>query len=161
MSTSRCLKVLKQVSNTRTSYFNYPTRAVSYAKRETDSCGIPLKPTWSVNELLESYPKPAISPATFKRLHELSALIPPEQGTAEHDNLKEELEDLIKLVEAVRLVKFDEEGGVPDGRVWADGAGIPLTEVKEGEMKDGRRLLQHAAHTADGFYLVEVDRKSK
>jgi hypothetical protein len=160
MWTSRCLKDLRHISNTRTLSFYQSSRALS-STHETNSCGIPLKPTWSVDKLLESCPAPTISPATFKRLHELSALVPPEPGTPEYGNLKEELEDLIKLVEAVRLVKFDDEGGVSDGRVWAEGAGIPLTDMKDGEMKDGRRLLQHAARTADGFYLVETDRRLK
>ena len=75
---------------------------------ETDSHAIPTRPTWSVNELLSSYPKPQISPATLKHLHELSALIPPEEGTPEHAKLTAEMENLVKLVEAVKLVDVGE-----------------------------------------------------
>ena len=38
---------------------------------ETDASGILLKPTWSVHNLISSYPKPTTSSATFKCLHEL------------------------------------------------------------------------------------------
>ncbi|KAF8268262.1 hypothetical protein EI94DRAFT_1915594, partial [Lactarius quietus] len=70
---------------------------------ETDDCAIPLKPTWSVDDLLSSYPRPTISSLALDRLHVLSALIPPEEGTPEHAKLIRELEDLVKLVESVRL----------------------------------------------------------
>ena len=74
---------------------------------ETDTSGIPLKPTWSVHNLVSSYPKPTISSANFKRLHELSALHPPPEGTSEHEERKQELEDLVTLVEAVKLVDLE------------------------------------------------------
>jgi hypothetical protein len=61
---------------------------------EPDENGIPIRPTWSVNELLSSYPKPTISPATLKHLYALGALIPPEEGSPEHTKLTEEIEDL-------------------------------------------------------------------
>ncbi|TCD62739.1 hypothetical protein EIP91_006464 [Steccherinum ochraceum] len=138
------------------------------APTQADVHGIPLQPTWSVNDLLASYPRPSISPATLEKLHALSALIPPETGTPEHQKLTEELEDLVKLVEAVKLVDKDVFEGlsptdVPDGRVWAEGAGIDLTTTSErpssGEQVGGRALLKHAARTANGLYVVEADRR--
>ncbi|KII95891.1 hypothetical protein PLICRDRAFT_78507, partial [Plicaturopsis crispa FD-325 SS-3] len=127
---------------------------------ETDSLGIPLQPTWSVHDLLSSYPTPTITPATFKRLHELSALIPPAEGTVEHDSLKRELEELIKLVEAVKLVQLDDEGGVPDGRIWAQGTGLQFVDHDEHEDgESGRALLRHAARTEEGLYLVDADKR--
>ncbi|KAI0332455.1 hypothetical protein GY45DRAFT_477473 [Cubamyces sp. BRFM 1775] len=132
---------------------------------EVDANGIPLKPTWSVNELLSSYPRPTITPATLKRLHELSALLPPEEGTPEHTRLTEEVEDLVKLVEAVKLVDVGEvaEDGVPDGRIWAKGEGINLDTVPhddavDSEAASGRALLAHASRTMDGLYVVEADK---
>ncbi|KAH9894393.1 hypothetical protein C8Q73DRAFT_790938 [Cubamyces lactineus] len=132
---------------------------------EVDASGIPLKPTWSVNELLSSYPRPTITPAMLKRLHELSALLPPEEGTLEHTKLTEEVEDLVKLVEAVKLVDVGEvaEDGVPDGRIWAKGEGINLKAVPHDDAVDseaagGRALLAHASRTMDGFYVVETDK---
>jgi len=128
---------------------------------ETDEYGIPLKPTWSVQELLSSYPAPSISPATFKRLHELSALLPPKEGTPEYAKLKHELEELIKLVDATKLIKVDEmkDAGIPDGRVMAEGSEIPLDETShDGDVVRGRDLLSYASRSVDGMYVVETNR---
>ena len=131
---------------------------------ETDEHGIPIHPTWSVNELLSSYPKPTISPATLKHLHALSALIPPEEGSPEHAKLTEEIQDLVKLVEAVKLVDTNsvDGDGVPDGRIWAEGTGIdldaePIT-ADENEVR-GRSLLKYAKNVSqEGLYLIDSDR---
>ncbi|KAF9647052.1 hypothetical protein BDM02DRAFT_3117669 [Thelephora ganbajun] len=132
---------------------------------ETDEDGIPIRPTWSVNELLSSYPRPTISPATLKHLHKLSALIPPEEGSHEHAKLTEEIQDLVKLVEAVKLVNtdsVDDWNSVPDGRIWAEGTGIDLNAepilVDENEVK-GRALLKYAKNVSpEGLYLIDSDR---
>lgn len=131
---------------------------------DTDSCGIPLRPTWSVNELLSSYPKPTISPARLKRLHELSALVPPQEGTPEHAKLTSEMENLVKLVEAVKTVTMeDETPGVPDGRIWDARNGIALEHDAtegggDGGSVHGQALLSYAARTEDGLYVVDADR---
>ena len=132
---------------------------------ETDEDGIPTRPTWSVNELLSSYPRPRISPATLKHLHALSALIPPEEGSPEHAKLTEEMQDLVKLVEAVKLVNTEsvaDENSVPDGRIWADGTGIDLeaepVPADENEVQ-GRGLLDYATNVSpEGLYLIDSDR---
>jgi hypothetical protein len=72
------------------------------------------------------------------------------------------MEDLVKLVEAVRIPELthaEKEGGIPDGRIWAHDIGIQL-DRSEGveEVDDGRELLQHAAKTEGGLYVVESDR---
>jgi len=132
---------------------------------ETDEHGIPVRPTWSVNELLSSYPKPTISPATLKHLHTLSALIPPEEGSPEHAKLTEEMQDLVKLVEAVKLVNtdsVDDGNGIPDGRIWAEGTGIDLdaepTPAEENEVQ-GRDLLKYSKNVSkEGLYLIDSGR---
>ncbi|KAI1789033.1 hypothetical protein LXA43DRAFT_1096759 [Ganoderma leucocontextum] len=129
---------------------------------KVDQTGIPLRPTWSVNELLSSYPRPTISSPTLKRLHELSALIPPAEGTAEHAKLTREMEELVKLVEAVKLVDVSgvtEEGSVPDGRIWASGEGVTLdAEIfatsGDSNATEGRALLTHASRSMDGLSQV-------
>ncbi len=131
-----------------------------------DSAGIPLKSTWSVNELLSSYPRPTISPVTLKRLHELSALLPPAEGSPEHAKLTQEIEELVKLVEAVKLVdvsELAEDSSVPDGRIWASGEGVTLdieTTPAPGhhDAVHGRALLAHASRTMDDLYVVEADK---
>lgn len=127
----------------------------------TDACGIPLKPTWSVRELLSSYPSPSLSPVTFQRLHELSALIPPIQGTPEYTATKKELDELVRLVEAVKLVDVEcpTDSSIPDGRVWAEGTGIPLTEEPLGGEMQGTKFLHCANRTLEGMYVVETDRE--
>ncbi|KAJ7122737.1 hypothetical protein C8R44DRAFT_621964 [Mycena epipterygia] len=129
----------------------------SLSKRvvETDSCGIPLRATWSVNQLLSSYPTPSIAPHTFKRLHELSALLPPEEDTAEYHELKAGLEELIRLVEAVKIVDTE--------RITAFGSEDPSIQVVDTSPPpelphNGRSLLQHAARTRNGFYIVDADK---
>ncbi|KIM67848.1 hypothetical protein SCLCIDRAFT_1209981 [Scleroderma citrinum Foug A] len=139
-------------------------RLVTKPAVETDECGIPIKPTWSVNELLSSYPTPSISSATLRRLHELSALVPPEEGTPEHETMRRELERLVKLVEAVKLVKFDchADDTIPDGRIWAQGKGIPLkVDISRAGVDEtrGKDLLKLASRTLDGMYVVETNRR--
>jgi hypothetical protein len=137
----------------------------------TDPVGIPLKPVWSVNDLLSSYPKPSISAATLRKLHDLSALTPPEEGTAAHAALTSDMEDLVKLVEAVKLVDVEDIDDaaaerdctrVPDGRIWAQEEGISLENVssQSGNLLDesGRTLLRHASRTSQDLYVVDADR---
>ena len=138
-----------------------PSSRLQSTLAEVDSTGIPLKPTWSVNELLSSYPRPTITPATLKRLHELSALIPPTEGTPEHAKLTGEMEELVKLVEAVKLIdtsKETEDGSVPDGRIWAEGEGMTLEPHGDAVPVDGRSLLMHSSRTLEGLYVVEADK---
>ena len=129
---------------------------------ETDASGIPLKPTWSVHNLISPYPKPTISSATFKRLHELSALHPPPEGTSEHEERKQELEDLVKLVEAVKLVDLNRSAGIgeddiPDGRIWAEGRATTIESDGDNEVS-GSALLQYGTRTKNGLYEVDADR---
>jgi len=153
----------------------YPRRCNSgYFKRgpelvETDDCAIPLKPTWSVDNLSSSYPRPTISSSALHRLHVLSALTPPEEGTSAHSRLTRELEDLVRLVESVR--SFDAPGTSStvdttlDSRVWAEGTGIDLQKVPPGDRDlaalDPVELLSRASRTESGFYVVHSDRARK
>ncbi|EMD40444.1 hypothetical protein CERSUDRAFT_43945 [Gelatoporia subvermispora B] len=122
---------------------------------ETDSYGIPAHPTWSVNDLLSSYPQPTIPPSTLKRLHELSALIPPEEGTLAHAKLTQGLEGLVRLVEAVKLVDTSEV------EIWAEGKGIKLDAAMDtpDDSVSGQALLKHSSRTRDGFYVVDADKR--
>jgi hypothetical protein len=136
---------------------------------KTDDCAIPLKPVWSVDDLLSSYPRPTISSSALRRLHVLSALIPPEEGTPEHIKLSRELEDLVKLVESVRLFNAPDASNLVDtavdARVWAQGTGIDLEKPPPGghgqEALDPTELLSWASRTADGLYVIHSDRAMK
>ncbi|KLO15762.1 hypothetical protein SCHPADRAFT_902134 [Schizopora paradoxa] len=132
---------------------------------------IPREPTWSIHELISSYPRPQISSDTLKKLHELSALVPPEEGTPEHTRIRRELEEMVRLVEAVKLVDTSsvqrEDGAIPDGRIWPEGVGMVLTKngaEKEFDGEDGEvgvDLLKYASTTKNGLYIVEADRRKK
>ncbi|KAG6899771.1 hypothetical protein C0993_006997 [Termitomyces sp. T159_Od127] len=127
-------------------------RRLFSVKHETDEYGIPLKPTWSVHELLSSYPKPTLSSATLTRLHKLSALQPPEEGSIEQEKLKGEMEELIRLVEAVKLV--DTQGVHPTTFELQNQQAIPSEDEPS-----GRLLLQDATRTLNGFYVVDSDKR--
>ena len=61
--------------------------------KETDPA-MPRAPVWSVHSLLSSYPRPHVSDGLLKKLHDLSALIPPEEGTEADEKLKGELDEM-------------------------------------------------------------------
>lgn len=112
-------------------------------------------PTWSVHELLSTYPAPKLSPAVLSKLHKLSALKAPEEGSDAFTKLQREMEELIRLVEAVKLV--DTTGIDSDGRIWPHGRGITLEETQNAEpntVEEGN-LLKHAAKSANGLYVVD------
>ena len=135
----------------------------------TDELGLPLSPPWSVHALINSYKSPALSNAALTHLHDLAALIPPAEGTPRFEELKRELEDLLRLVEAVRVAPDETKSleGPPDGRVWPNGRGIVLEDAgkQQGESSrappSGRELLEHAERSMDGFYLVDSTRMKK
>ncbi|CAL1701546.1 unnamed protein product [Somion occarium] len=176
MSMQRCFYYIKPrykaLNNRRCPNFPHRLHSTTKSPVDTDAHGIPVRPTWSVNQLLTSYPKPTISPSTLERLHVLSALVPPAEGTEEHKQLSAEMENLVKLVEAVKLVdtsgvdktRLSKSESVPDGRIWAEGTGIDLSgevSVSETESPSGRVLLNHAARTENGMYVVDTDRRKK
>ena len=128
---------------------------------ETDELGIPLKPTWSVQKLLSSYPPPTLEPEALIKLHKLAALQPPPTGSEKFETLRSELGDLIKVVEAVKKIKIDvnDEDGIPDGRIWQQGRGMTFEESADQEEPKGRELLQHASRSIEGLYVVDSSRK--
>lgn len=70
------------------------------------------------------------------------------------------MEDLVRLVEAVKLAPSEPTAGErpPDGRVWPSDRGIALEDVVAPEdetLPSGRELLKHAQRTENGYYLVD------
>ncbi|KAG8780126.1 hypothetical protein FRC12_023424 [Ceratobasidium sp. 428] len=128
-----------------------------------DEFGVPVRATWSVEKLLSTYPAPALPPDTLARLHRLSALQPPEPNSPEAESLRLELQELLRLVEAVKLVDTSALGGtehadIPDSRIWAEGRGIDLDAPDANHLDEahGRALLRHASKHVDGQYVVET-----
>ena len=94
----------------------------------------------------------------------LSALIPPEEGSPEHAKLTE-IQDLVKLVEAIKLVGTEsvgDENDIPDGRIWAEGIGIGLDAESipvDNDEVQGCDLLKYAKIVSlEGLYLIDFDR---
>ncbi|KAG8903831.1 hypothetical protein FRB99_002682 [Tulasnella sp. 403] len=132
---------------------------------DTDDLAMPHGPTWSVQELLASYPAPTLEPSTLVRLHKLSALHAPEEGSSEFETLRKDLAEMVRMVEAVKTVDLPKEAtGIPDARIWPESLGMD-TRASSSTGPDlppepsGQQLMQNAERTADGFYMVESDRK--
>ncbi|KAG8956562.1 hypothetical protein FRC04_000040 [Tulasnella sp. 424] len=149
-------------------YRMYSSKPSSALPKPTDELGMPLEPTWSVKNLLASYPAPTLETTTLKHIHKLSALTPPEEGTPEFETLRKDLAEMIRMVEAVKTIELPKDkSGIPDGRIWPEARGMQLEEGVSREALDlpeeakGRSLLDAATNTKDGFYLVETERKPK
>ena len=125
-------------------------------KHQVDSCGIPVQPTWSVLQLIESYACPKLSSATIDRLYELSALTPPKKHTLQYEKMKKDLGDMVKLVETVKQVNTNRVHLVGRGEK-EDGDRIHQNSHYEGE--HGQTLLKYAARTENRFYIVDAERK--
>ncbi|KAG8744587.1 hypothetical protein FRC10_009923 [Ceratobasidium sp. 414] len=131
--------------------------------KAVDGLGIPVRATWSVKKLLSTYPAPVLSHDTLAHLHRLSALEPPEPNSPKVESLRLELQELLRLVEAVKLVDTSTLGegahiDIPDSRIWAEGRGIDLNgpEARHLDEAHGRALLRHASKHVDGQYVVET-----
>ncbi len=120
-----------------------------------------VRPTWSVHELLSTYPAPKISDAMLVKLHKVSALIPPPEDSPAFAKRKHQLEELIRLVEAVRLVDVNtgDGTGISDGRVLAQGRPIDAPDTGPEscapQVSEEPNILQHATRSVDGYYIVE------
>lgn len=90
------------------------------------------------------------------RLHKMSALNAPAEDSDAFTTLKGEMEELIRLVEAVRLV--DTTGVSSDGRIWPMDRGVDLDSARANkEVSTGEQdILRHAAKTINGYYVVDT-----
>ncbi|KAG8763358.1 hypothetical protein FRC11_004379 [Ceratobasidium sp. 423] len=138
-------------------------RQKAKANVTVDDLSVPLKATWSVGQLLSTYPAPELSDGTFTRLHRLAALDPPDSTSPDKGVLKVELQELLRLIEAVKLVNtssLDEtkQPGLLDSRIWAEGRGMDLDAPTANHLGEahGEALLKHAKKHIDGQYVVET-----
>jgi hypothetical protein len=79
------------------------------------------------------------------------------------------LEDLVKLVESVRL--FEGPGAsspvdtAVDARIWAEGTGIDLKKAAPGDRDQGAldpaELLSMASRTENNLYVIYSDRATR
>ncbi|QRV87841.1 hypothetical protein RhiJN_15859 [Ceratobasidium sp. AG-Ba] len=124
---------------------------------------VPGRPTWSVRQLLATYPAPSLSPEIFARLHRLAALQTPAPDSSEFRSLHLELQELLRLVEAVKLVDISALGGaeqtdIPDSRIWAKERSTDLDAPRPEHLDEshGKALLRHASKHVDEQYIVET-----
>ncbi|KAF8529255.1 hypothetical protein BU17DRAFT_36905 [Hysterangium stoloniferum] len=133
---------------------------------EVDQYCVPITPTWSVHQLINSYPSPELSDASLTRLYALAALVPPEPGTSHFTKVKREMGDLVRLIEAVRMAPL---AGRVYSSAWSIGAaaqdGPPPAADLQGRRESsgtlppsGRELLKHAKRANDGYYVVDSSR---
>ena len=115
-------------------------------------------------------------------MYQLSALIPPDENTLEFANVKQELEQMVRLIEAVKFVDTativattaileSEEGdslsSIPDGRVCATEKGMALSsntrdvEFEETDIESGTVLLKYASRKTLGMYIVETEKQRR
>lgn len=151
--------LLRQLARCSQGVHGRLARSYTTAKAEVDELGIPLRSTWSVNTLLSSYPSPKLAPETLKKLYQLSALVPPEQGSPEHVKVTRDLEEMIRLVEAVKLV--DTNGTTVETGLEREDMDRKLygnPDEQRAQEVHGQALLKLASRTVNGYYVVEADR---
>jgi Asp-tRNA(Asn)/Glu-tRNA(Gln) amidotransferase C subunit len=85
----------------------------------------------------------------------LSALAPPKH-TLQYEKVRKELEDMVKLVEAVKQVNTDGVSLTGRGEK-EDEDRIQQNSQPEGE--HGQALLKYAARTKNGLYVLDAERK--
>ncbi|OBZ90198.1 hypothetical protein A0J61_01747 [Choanephora cucurbitarum] len=110
---------------------------------------IPLKPTWSIQSLLEPIGEP-ISDKQFKHLLSLARL----DIDKEHaSTLKKEIDQLTQLTEHIKKFNTDQK---PMTHIWQEGSGQLLRDDEQVECQPkGRDLLKHAKRKSGNFYVVQ------
>ena len=128
-TTTRIIKLGSAAGSTRWISSSTKKPRIPQTDVPVDEDGIPLSPPYSIRSLLSSLPAPVLSDKQFVHLHTLSSLHPPPAGSAEYSNKKAQLEEMIRLVEAVRIQPDCQDaardGAIPDGRIWPEPGANP------------------------------------
>jgi hypothetical protein len=130
------------------------------------SLGLPIHPL----PLPKSTSQPTSTPMSredFHRLHRLSALDPPAEGSIEETRLLKGLQGLIGLMEAVKAVEipkgdYGELLGRGVGELVLDFEKSPVVEAEETaaiDVKKGRELLAYATRRVGDYYASRLPQK--
>lgn len=144
---------------------SYSTQAHPSAFTDDQLC-IPAEPTWSLIELEEKAVEAArqsaqpIDDALLDKLCRLSALQPP-SSAEKREKLKEELADMVKLVEAVRYIDtssvHDAEALRHTAAIWPKQESIRFRTGDDhaSETLSHEQLLQLAKRTLQNSYVID------
>jgi len=150
-----CVREIRRATRVQTLLF---ARAYSTPRLvETDEFGVPVKPTWSVQALLSSYPTTTLPYANLAHLHKLAALVPPPEGSHEAEKLQSDMSELVRLVEAVKLINT--EGVEPENLlepILLSDVDTATSPAQRSDEVSGTDLLKHAERTSNGFYVVDT-----
>jgi len=136
---------------------------------ETDELGLPLTPAPLP---IPDIPKASISRESLVKLHRLSALDPPEEGSPEELQLKAELGELLGLMDIVKNVEMP-HGEVNLAQLLTEGVGevvidekvaeaskgvqkVRIEEKLEHREKHGKELLEWATRRVGDYYASRV-----
>lgn len=105
-----------------------------------------------------------IKPADLARLHRLSALNPPPEGSQEEKELLQGLNDLVGLMEVVKSVQLP-EGKEAIGELLTQGVGEVVIGENIAEERDegkvgGRDLLGWATSRKGDYYHSKASKKA-
>ena len=100
---------------------------------------------------------------TLVRMHKLSALHIPPKDSKEYENMKAEMENLVRLVDAVQLIELPEEAGSVASRLRDGDHAVSFSEyLKDRKVPEpvedpentGTTLLKHSKSRNEHFYVV-------
>ncbi|KAI8637562.1 hypothetical protein BD408DRAFT_447539 [Parasitella parasitica] len=132
--------------------FRVPRRLYS-AKVPVDEYCLPLKPTWSIESLLQSKTEP-ISDKQFKHLLSLAQLTIRDK---QHElKLKAEIDQLTQFTDNIKL--WDASVDRPLTHIWKADDGQILrddNEIESAKEMRGRDLLNLAQEKSGSFYVVK------
>lgn len=159
-SLNRCLSRLALASNGHRFYVSDPLRP----DVEVDELGLPIKHEVSASTNRYYNPDPvSLNRAQLVKLHKLSALTPPEEGSAEETKLLQELGHLIGLMDVVKDVNLPQNPkdlsellkSFGQSEQVFDGTNMAREKPSGDEGLQGRDLLQYAARTERGLYVFK------
>ncbi|KAI8070603.1 uncharacterized protein B0P05DRAFT_185312 [Gilbertella persicaria] len=129
-------------------YMNRFIRSYS-TKVAVDKQCIPLKPTWSIQYLLEPIGEP-ISDKQFEHLLSLARLNI--TNKERKSKLKSDIDALTQFTEHIKKLDIQQE---PLTHIWKEDMSQILRSDDEVKQQLGRDLLKHAKRKSGNFYTVQ------
>jgi Asp-tRNA(Asn)/Glu-tRNA(Gln) amidotransferase C subunit len=131
---------------------------------KVDELGLPVDPQVSPSTARYYNPSPVdLTREQLHKLHKLSALKPPQEGSPEETKLMEELGGLIGLMDVVKEVSLPQDPkelaellkGFGQSEQVFDGTNMTREKPTSTSMLKGRELLKYAAKSERGLYVFK------